>query len=90
MQAQINNEDDGDFLAFCREVLDGHRRRGQIGTFKSYRAKINNFEDFWDSEHGGTCKPSHLTVSLVNQFETWLHEEKENAKNTVAKDLRVL
>ena len=40
VEEELWGADDEDFLQFCREVLDGYRRRGQIGAFKSYRAII--------------------------------------------------
>lgn len=83
-------ETDEDFLAFCSEQIKGYKDRGQIGTFKSYRSIIDKFKEFWRSEHGGTCRPSSLTVSLVGEWETWLYQERDNSKNTVAKALRVL
>lgn len=92
VQAQLNGEEvgDNDFLEFTREKLDGYERRGQIGTFKSYRAIVDKFETFWKSEYGGTLQPSALTVSLLNEWKTWLYEVKENSPNTVGKALRVL
>lgn len=90
VKAEIDGDTDADFLAFCREELEEYRRRGQIGTYRSYRAIINKFESFWTSQYGGTCKPTDLSVSLVGEWETWLYEERGNSKNTVAKALRVL
>jgi len=90
VKAEMEGGGDGDFLEFCKEQLNDYRRRGQIGTFNSYRAIIRKFEAFWERERGGTCKPADLTVSLIEDWRTWLFEERGNAKNTAAKALRVL
>lgn len=90
VQADLEgNQSDRDFLQFCEEQLEGYRRRGQEGTFQNYRSVIRKFENFWRTERGGTCKPSDLTVTLIEDWRTWLYDEKGNAQNTVAKALSV-
>lgn len=90
VQSQLDGaESTEDFLRFCEEQLEGYRRRDQEGTFQNYRAVIRKFEEFWEAERGGTCHPSDLTVTLMEDWRTWLYEEKGNAQNTVAKALSV-
>lgn len=89
--AELRDEGgDDDFIAFCRDELEGYRSRGQEATFQNYRGIINKFEEFWSSERGGKCTPTDLSVSLLEDWRTWMYEEKDNAKNTVAKALSVL
>jgi len=83
------NQGGEDFLEFCEEQLKGYRRRGQEGTFQNYRSVIRKFKKFWDAKRGGTCKPADLTVTLIEDWRTWLYDEKGNAQNTVAKALSV-
>lgn len=78
-----------DILQFCEDQLESYRRRGQEGTFRNYRSVVRKFEEFWNAKRGGTCRPSDLTVALIEDWRTWLHDEKGNAQNTVAKALSV-
>jgi integrase/recombinase XerC len=90
VQSELAGETGGDdFLEFCEKQLEGYRQRGQEGTFRNYRSVIRKFEEFWRSERSGTCRPSDLTVSLIEDWRTWLYSEKGNAQNTVAKALSV-
>jgi hypothetical protein len=66
VQSELAGETGGDdFLEFCEKQLEGYRQRGQEGTFRNYRSVIRKFEEFWRSERSGTCRPSDLTVSLI-------------------------
>lgn len=90
VQAELDGvQSEKDFLEFCDEQLDGYRRRGQEGTFQNYRSVIRKFRKFWKAERGGTCRPADLTVSLIEDWRTWLYDEEGNAQNTVAKALSV-
>lgn len=90
VQGELEGNQSGrDFLEFCEEQLEGYRRRGQEGTFQNYRSVIRKFEKFWGAERSGTCRPSDLTVTLIEDWRTWLYDEKGNAQNTVAKALSV-
>lgn len=88
--SEFNGGAETDLMAFFWERLEGYRRRGQEGTYQNYRTVIEKFEEFWESEVGGTLRPADLTVSVVEDWREWLADVRDNNQTTRAKALSVL
>jgi len=89
LQAELNGKDadrkEG-FVEFSRRKLQGYKDRGQIGTWKAYRAIIDKFADFVDGEIA--C--GDVTLSLLRDWRTWMYEVRDNKPNTVGKALKTI
>ncbi|WP_341477666.1 phage integrase SAM-like domain-containing protein [Salinibacter ruber] len=60
-----------DFLAFAREKVKGYKRRGQIGTFRSYRTTCRKFTAFIEETYGRKEVPfGALEAELFREFRT--------------------
>ena len=58
-----------DFLAFAREKVKGYKRRGQIGTFRSYRTTCRKFTAFIEDTYGREEVPfGALEAELFREF----------------------
>ena len=79
---------EGDFLAFCREMLDQFERRGQIATFRAYQTAVRKLADFTRRKLG-TRELAYeaLSVSFFRDFQTYLVQVKKNKPNTVHKNV---
>ncbi|MCS3663498.1 integrase [Salinibacter ruber] len=80
-----------DFLAFAREKVKGYKRRGQIGTFRSYRTTCRKFTAFIEETYGRDEVPfGALEAELFREFRTYCYEERGNSTNTVGRELGVM
>ncbi len=80
-----------DFLTFAREKVKGYKRRGQIGTFRSYRTTCRKFTAFIEETYGREEVPfGALEAELFREFRTYCYEERGNSTNTVGRELGVM
>ncbi len=79
-----------DFLAFAREKVRGYKRRGQIGTFRSYRTTCRKFTAFIEETYGREDVPfGALEAELFREFRTYCYEERGSGTDTVQRELSV-
>lgn len=79
-----------DFLAYARQQLGGYQRRGQHGTYRSYKSVLAKLAEYVRRERGGRLPVGSLTPSLLEDWATWLAEERGNNRNTAGKALSVV
>ncbi len=80
-----------DFLAFAREKVKGYKRRGQIGTFRSYRTTCRKFTAFIKETYGREEVPfGALEAELFREFRTYCYEERRGSTSAVQCELSVL
>ncbi|MBB4091159.1 site-specific recombinase XerD [Salinibacter ruber] len=80
-----------DFLAFAREKVKGYKRRGQIGTFRSYRTTCRKFTAFIEETYGREEVPfGALEAELFREFRTCCYKERGSGTNTAQRELSVL
>ncbi|MCS4150707.1 site-specific recombinase XerD [Salinibacter ruber] len=80
-----------DFLAFAREKVKGYKRRGQIGTFRSYRTTCRKFTAFIEETYGREEVPfGALEAELFREFRTYCYEERGSGTNTVGRELGIV
>ncbi len=79
-----------DFLAFAREKVRGYKRRGQIGTFRSYRTTCRKFTVFIEETYGRKeVSFGALEAELFREFRTYCYEERGSGTNTAQRELSV-
>ncbi|MCS3955401.1 integrase [Salinibacter ruber] len=80
-----------DFLAFAREKVKGYKRRGQIGTFRSYRTTCRKFTAFIEETYGWEEVPfGALDAELFREFRTYCYEERGGSTSAAQRELSVL
>ncbi|MCS3830024.1 integrase [Salinibacter ruber] len=80
-----------DFLTFAREKVKGYKRRGQVGTFRSYRTTCRKFTAFIDETYGREEVPfGALEAELFREFRMYCYEERGIGTNTAQRELSVL
>nr|WP_279303816.1 site-specific integrase [Salinibacter ruber] len=80
-----------DFLAFAREKVNGYKRRGQIGTFRSYRTTCRKFTAFIKETYGREEVPfGVLEAELFREFRTYCYEERGGSTSAAQRELSVL
>ncbi len=80
-----------DFLAFAREKVKGYKRRGQIGTFRSYRTTCRKFTASIEETYGREEVPfGVLEAELFREFRTCCYEERGNSTSAAQRELSVL
>ncbi|MCS3683895.1 integrase [Salinibacter ruber] len=80
-----------DFLAFAREKVKAYKRRGQIGTFRSYRTTCRKFTAFIEETYGRDEVPfGALEAELFREFRTYCYEERGSGTNIAQRELSVL
>ncbi|MCZ6780847.1 MAG: phage integrase SAM-like domain and Arm DNA-binding domain-containing protein, partial [Nitrospirae bacterium] len=81
-------EQAGDFLAYCVNLLSVFERRGQIATHRVYRTAVRKLRDYVRPHRGWSELPfDEITVPLMRGFQTYLIEEVGNKPNTVHKNV---
>ncbi|MCS4058447.1 phage integrase SAM-like domain-containing protein [Salinibacter ruber] len=80
-----------DFLAFACEKVKAHKRRGQIGTFRSYRTTCRKFTAFIEETYGREeVSFGALEAELFREFRTYCYEKRGSGTNTAQRELSVL
>lgn len=84
------------FIAYCDELLEGYRSRGQIATWKAYRTAVKKLKAF----AGPDLAFDEVTPGLLRRFQSYLAEEKRdklgrvlrpaNKPNTIHKNISSL
>jgi len=83
--------DEEDFVEYANRMIDAYRRRGQIGTAKSYQKALNKFVEFLDRDRGRKrIYFDELSPALVRDFITYCRDVRGNSVNTASKAAQIL
>lgn len=78
------------FAEYALDRVEEYRKRGQIGTYKSYRGQLRKFRTYLEKRQGGDVPFDLLDVDLLEDYRTYLFEEVGNVHNTVRKSLSIV
>jgi len=91
--SELHGDEDGPsgFVEFAEAFVEDYRRRGQMGTYRSYASVLSKFKCFLETEKGRASLSFHrLNGALIRSFRTFCYEVRDNSPNTVGKALNVM